>query len=241
MVLTVSLTADNVKTYPLHRHNEYEIMFYIEGEGNLHTPEKDYPFKRGTAVIVPPGIYHGSVSENGFKNICVKGDFEHLLMFDTPQVLQDNSFKECEAMARTIYRHRLGDKALINSLAQGYIQLLLQNSMLENQSLTAVNKIVNQIGENAFDSGFNLTALLLESGYAEDYIRMCFTKQIGMPPVKFLNKIRIERATTLIGIYKNLIPLWEIAEKCGFSDYAYFSKKFKEIMGVSPQKYISLL
>lgn len=240
MVFHISKTADNVKTYPLHTHGNFEIMFYIEGEGFLHTPEKDYPFTAGTAIIVPPNIPHGSVSENGFKNISVGGSFGHLLMFEAIKTIYDNTDREGEFFANAIYRNRFSSKALLNSLAESYIHFLLQNTEYETPSLKAVNELCRKIAENAFDSSFNLTDLLTQSGYAEDYIRMCFTKQIGMPPLKFLNKLRIDRAAALINIYKKELPLSQIAEKCGFQDYVYFSKKFKQITGASPKEKLSL-
>lgn len=239
MNLWVSITDDNVKRYPLHTHNHFEIMYYIKGNGFLHTPQKDYPFSTGTAIIVPGGIPHGSVSEDGFKNISVGGDFSNLLILEQPRVVQDNEEKEGEFLARTILRNRSVDSPYLESLTETYITFLLKNTLFENGVIRAVNKICHTVTENAFDCGFNITKTLNSHGYAEDYIRMCFTKQIGMPPLKFLNKVRIERAKILINIYKNEIPLSTIAEKCGFQDYAYFSRKFKENTGVSPKEYLN--
>ena len=38
-------------------------------------------------------------------------------------------------------------------------------------------------------------------------------------------------------IYQDNLSLSEIAEKCGYLDYVYFSKKFKSVMGLSPREY----
>ena len=40
-------------------------------------------------------------------------------------------------------------------------------------------------------------------------------------------------------MYRNSVPLGVISEKCGYTDYIYFSRRFKHIMGVSPSEYIS--
>ena len=39
-------------------------------------------------------------------------------------------------------------------------------------------------------------------------------------------------------IYKKHIPLSDIAERCGYNDYVYFSRRFKHITGICPRKYI---
>ena len=39
--------------------------------------------------------------------------------------------------------------------------------------------------------------------------------------------------------YGKTVPLTEIAEKCGYTDYVYFLKKFKSITGVAPRTYMA--
>jgi AraC-like DNA-binding protein len=87
------------------------------------------------------------------------------------------------------------------------------------------------------DSDFDVTKLLKQSGYAEDYIRAHFKKITGKTPVEYLNELRINHAKTLINIYQNSTPLIDISLNCGFDDYIYFSRKFKQIVGVSPATY----
>jgi len=239
MKYIISRTDDGVITYPLHYHENFEIMFYVEGEGFLHTHTRDYPFKPGTAIIVPPNISHGSVSQNGFKNICVQGNFNHIFIFDEPKIVLDNSEDDGKFLANCIYRNRLNDNALLYSLIETFAHFLSCNIELENETARAVDDIIIKIGENAENCDFSVAELLKNSGYAEDYIRMCFTQKTGIPPVKFLNMVRIERATNLINIYKNEISLATIAEKSGFQDYSYFSRKFKQNKGVSPKEYLN--
>lgn len=239
MKLIISSTADGIVSYPMHSHNYWEIMFYTNGKGHLHTDSTDFPFSAGTAIIVPPNVTHGSVSNEEFKNISIGGDFSHLLFGDTPIIVSDNENGDGETLARIIYRNRYGDEKYLTDLSSSYIRFLLQRANLKNEIDNAVDIIYNKISENAFDSEIDITKILNESGYVEDYIRMCFRNTFGMPPIKFLAKIRIDHACSLLSIYKESIPLSIIAEKCGYTDYVYFSKTFKSHTGMSPQKYIS--
>ena len=71
MNLRIYQTEDGISSYPLHAHNQYEIIYYLRGRGNLKTEARDFPFEPGTVIIVPPGIYHGSHSDSVFKkHIC---------------------------------------------------------------------------------------------------------------------------------------------------------------------------
>ena len=76
----------------------------------------------------------------------------------------------------------------------------------------------------------------------EELARMCclsagrfrrvFSECLGMTPVEYRNKLRIQKAVTLIktGTY----TVGEVAEAVGISDIKYFSKLFKRYAGVSP-------
>ncbi|MBQ4136931.1 MAG: AraC family transcriptional regulator [Clostridia bacterium] len=237
MPVFVNKTDDGTRVYPMHKHKFYEIMLYIWGEGFLRTAEKSYPFEPGTIIIVPPEIPHGSISEKGFVNISVGCDFEKLLYLKEVCALSDNDSGDGKKLAQLIYENRYFSNDYLRSLCSAYIRFILQNMERESSVALAVERINRGISESACDPDFCVTDLLCKSGYAEDYIRACFKKITGMTPGKLLCKVRIDRACYLMSIYSDTLPLCEIAERCGFTDYVYFTKKFKEITGKTPSEY----
>ncbi len=237
MNLQINCTCDGVKTYPIHKHTHYEIMLYLSGNGFLRTTDNNYPFSPGSIIIVPPGTEHGSTSENGFKNISIGGNFGHLLHFKAPASLTDNERQEGRILAELIFNNRYGNKEFLSDLCTTYIRFMLQNMQREDNVSIAVNKIISRITESAYDYNVSLNSLLLNSGYAEDYIRVHFKRITGKTPVEFLTKIRIDHACFLINIYGSTLTLSQIAEQCGYVDYVYFSKRFKSVTGMSPGEY----
>lgn len=237
MNLMINRTSDGIKKYPQHRHKTYEIMLYLSGEGYLRTDTVNYPFSPGSIIIVPPGVTHGSESEDGFVNISIGGKFEHLFHFVNPVLLSDNEDGEGRMLATLIYKNRFDDEGYISKLVEAYLLFLLSNLKIEDNISQEVNKIIRKITENFHNRELNLSSLLKESGYAEDYIRSCFKKITGKTPNAFLSDIRMSRACFLIEIYSHTMSMQQIAEQCGYTDYVYFSKKFKAIIGLSPQEY----
>ena len=237
MNLQINRTNDGVVQYPLHTHSHHEIMYYIEGEGHICTAVGDFPFRLGTVIIVPPGVEHGSVSKNGFRNISILGEFERHLNFDRVVSLVDTDMREGRVLAELIYENRYGNRTFLEALCTAYICFLLQCFKIENNIDRTVKKIVSEISEYALDPAVNLTGILQKSGYSEDYIRSVFKRSTGKTPHEFLTEIRINHACFLIDVYKNDLSLSEIAEKCGYWDYVYFSKKFKLVKSVSPKAY----
>jgi AraC-like DNA-binding protein len=67
------------------------------------------------------------------------------------------------------------------------------------------------------------------------YFSNLFQKNFGIPPIKYLNRKRMEEAQRLL-LYSDL-TLAEIALQLGIDDAFYFSKLFKKYLGVSPDKY----
>ena len=221
----------------MHRHGEWEIMYYLEGEGYMATERGEIPFERGSIIIVPPETPHGSVSEKGFVNISVAGDFSHLFMFDAPVRLRDDALGEGETLARMILNNRYASEGYLSALCIAYASFLLQSAACENPIQRCVRNIVKEIEKGYAAPHFNVTDLLKGSGYAEDYIRAEFKKITRTTPIRFLTKVRIDRARGLLDIYGKSSTLSEIAAACGFEDVIYFSKKFKELTGKSPDRY----
>lgn len=237
MNYNINCTQDGVMKYPMHTHKKYEIMLYLEGEGYMRTERGGVPFRPGTVIIVPPDIPHGSISENGFKNISIEGEFEGYLHFDTVVSFLDNDAGEGAMLARLIYENRYGNIAYLTSLCTSYVCFLTQRLEIEDPFRHSIKKIMMKISEKAFDPEINLALILQRSGYSEDYIRSGFKKITRKTPNEFLTDVRIRHACFLIDIYKQELSLSEIAERCGYLDYIYFSKKFKSIMGVSPKNF----
>lgn len=237
MNLQINCTQDGVKTYPLHKHSNYEIMYYFQGTGRLRTQKKDFHFSPGNIIIVPPENEHGSTSEHGFKNISVSGSFENLFHFEEVVTLFDNAQNEGRSLATMIYNNRHKNDDYTSKLCTAYAHFILQYISFSDNIGKSVNKIMCEITNHFYDSNINLRQLLQKSGYAEDYIRDAFKKITGKAPNAYLTDVRIQHAVFLIDIYADMLSLQQISEKCGYTDYAYFSKKFKSITGISPRAY----
>ncbi len=241
MDLQIACTPDGIKRYPNHSHNHWEIMLYTEGNGYMYTQHQNIPFKPGTIILIPPRTIHASVSENGFKNISVGGNFKNSIFFDKPIAIDDNADKDGTALAMLLFKNKKSNTAYINSIANTYIHFLLNRIKLETHINSVINEIIDTISKNFYDANISISEIIGSYNYTKDYIRQQFKKATNMHPTAFLTKCRIEQATFLIDVYGSTIPLTQIAEECGYLDYVYFSKQFKALMHISPQQYRNTL
>ena len=69
--------------------------------------------------------------------------------------------------------------------------------------------------------------------------RLChiFKSDVGMPPIRFLRQLRMERAKDLLE--SSFLSVKEIAYQVGLSDESHFVRDFKSTYGHSPALYRS--
>lgn len=81
-----------------------------------------------------------------------------------------------------------------------------------------------------------LKDISLAVGYNESYITRIFKKRCGLSPHAYLINKRIEKAKRKLFNNKD-IDLAELSHEIGFYDQSHFSKAFKRVLAISPNKY----
>ena len=69
---------------------------------------------------------------------------------------------------------------------------------------------------------------------SESHFCRYFKRNAGKTFVAYLTELRIERAKQLL---QENVPLGEVFTLCGYTSYKHFSKRFKQIVGVTPKEY----
>ena len=70
------------------------------------------------------------------------------------------------------------------------------------------------------------------------HFRKLFKEVSGMPPVKYVNRVRILRSLELLQTTRKSIA--EIAAAVGIHDQNYYARLFKKMIGCSPSYYKSV-
>lgn len=120
------------------------------------------------------------------------------------------------------------DDAINNISISGvmYFKNIISNDLIKK----AVNVIERHYGEP-----ISLSWVANKVGVSASYLSRKFNDEEGCTITEFINRLRINNAVRLL--QSTDMPVYELSEKVGIVDPAYFTNIFKKYVGISPQKY----
>lgn len=153
---------------------------------------------------------------------------------DSNPIAYDNSIKFFDYVNR--YNNTpLSEKMML----RGMMLILLSHFIAEATprewtNSERITNIVNYIHNHLSDE-IDINKIASEACVTKPYFIRLFKKEMGIPPLQYVNKKRIERSQLKLVTEDTSIK--EIAYSLGFSDHSYFTRLFRKTTGCSPQKY----
>lgn len=95
-----------------------------------------------------------------------------------------------------------------------------------------IHRSIKYIEENYADSDLYTPQLAEISEIGETYYRNIFIAVFGMPPAKYIQQYRVDKAKEILASTDKSIE--EIALAVGFANSSYFCKVFKSVTGMTP-------
>ena len=95
-------------------------------------------------------------------------------------------------------------------------------------------KALHYINSHLYDN-INIESVAAEACLSKQYFISLFNNALGVPPLRYINRKKIERAQLFLLAEKSSVQ--DIAYRLGFNDVSYFIRLFKHITGTSPNKY----
>lgn len=80
-----------------------------------------------------------------------------------------------------------------------------------------------------------LRKIARETGISESYINTIFLRHAKLPPKQYYIRLKIRHACELL--HESGIRVSQVADQLGYQNQFYFSKSFKQVVGISPKQY----
>ena len=233
----INNNTESVFPFPIRDRQYLDVTYCISGELVYYFNGEKIVLTSGDAIVFPPNCARkreaGSVPTHYVSfNVILPSDFK---------IKKCGLFKKCIS-SDTAYMIELFGKVWSSSTPEKIerckgIFHYLYNELLDSladKGNPHVNRIKQYIMDN-LSSKMSIKEIADEVHLAPQYACTLFKKNTGMTIVEFVDRERIDLAKRLMLVSNS--PIYEIAGRCGFSDYNYFSNIFKKIAGISAREY----
>jgi AraC-like DNA-binding protein len=139
-----------------------------------------------------------------------------------------------------LYLAEAGGAGLAQRLSERFFALIGQvlargrtEPAAENQTRRLVEEVVALMEANLAEPGFRIEPHAERFAMSYSALRQRFATAAGAPPAAYLAKMRMGRAQARL--LSGDEPVKTIAAELGFPDQYHFSRRFKQIVGLSPE------
>ncbi len=249
-----------------HYHDYYQIVFILNGEGEIILGNNVYNADINQVYIFKPNVEH-IIKASKFKLLNIvelkfycNNTISESLAYQLPSIIKDTGQSIRTAFINIVEEVKMQDKYtehIINSLLTQIIFSLIrisdqETSYLYRKNIDRVNYKVYRTIKNEKESNEPLTAVI-------DYIRQNYSMEIKLndlaemaylSPIYFcsvfkekygVSPIQYLQSVRLENAKKLLIgtnnSITSISERVGFQSVHYFSRFFKTHEGITPNEF----
>ena len=239
-----------------HYHKEVELIAVIEGEVDFYIGSDLYAVKAGEVIVIPPYAVHRAVFHPATRHECICFDLSILwdeelrrnlekgrytvnthVTLDHPEI--DTVYKAVRCAFDAYGRRESGwELEAIGNLSVAFGRLSASAFFVKTQKEDGeqdfTRGVVEYVKEH-FDEQITSTTVAEFLHLNNSYFCRIFKTNFGCCFAEYLTRYRIEHSKMLLN--KDDDSISDVAIKCGFNGFSYFSKIFKETIGITPSQY----
>ena len=263
--LPINVITANIDEYPIHFHDDMEVVYVLDGSITLRNGYYTYNMKQGDIFILNDREMH-SFESTGEDNMVMMLQmdltyfsryYDNLKNNFFVTDMEDDSDESLDVLkgilARIMmeilqkgygYEHKVIESThnLIACLMSDFQYFVMEDGKFKNESKNKGNKILagrlNRITDYMYDN-YNRKLTLNEIADREHlsiyYLSHIIKEATGLSFQELLSYIRVEESEKLLLGTNKKIGA--IAEETGFSAVRYYIKHFEQWFGMHPLEY----
>ncbi len=218
-----------------------ELIFHISGKAKVLFNDKELVTLPGTVRFLPSGECFEYRVERAEPGDCID------VFFSTDQPILNEAFvldmsgrESLEPLFKKLFCAFVakdeGYRFECISLLYKIFAELQKNSYIPESKFRFIKPALDMIQRDFFEKEIRITSLAAASGISESYLKRLFVERFGVPPKKYIIQMKIRHAAELLRLERYNVT--QVACLCNFSDVYFFSRQFKEYMGVTPTVFV---
>lgn len=246
-----------------HSHEFFQMIFCQSGHGSITVRDTKYTARPGFVYLAGPGVLHAVETAGDLTLLETKfsayGAFEKLVS-GLPDVFYIGDDPSALELLRQTIQEGFHKREQYSRAADAFYLLFWVRVARklgppwEPKPVESNHAYLDALGERKPDMDtlmiqlrdyieanltqpITLDMLASRVHFNKTYFVKRFKELWGFSPMKYVSNLRLQQAERLL--LTTELPLSQIAQQCGFSSLHYFSRKFSESYGISPQAYRS--
>lgn len=225
---------------------DYQFFLVTSGEVSVQLKGKEVILKSGEGMIYYPNDIQDYTYYINSNYESVGHMYVHFCGTAVEEIMQKSGVTETMPLIGLPLESKRFFEALVNSYNAkdelttlgNFLRLVALfsdgHSVQKSESVKLIMKEAEYINTHYAEYiDFNKSAK--RCNLSRSRFRHLFSKELGVSPLKYQQKLRLEQACELL-LYSNQL-VTEVSEAVGFADPLYFSRLFKSQIGVSPLNY----
>ncbi|WP_372638023.1 ABC transporter substrate-binding protein [Cohnella sp.] len=231
------------------RPGVHSLFVATEGQGTLNVDGEPFAVARSKCLIVPPhrslrimsegmsplGLYRLDFwverDEDGFFGRIIEATFEPFAPLN--DWLQSLNWKREHGLVSdrldAFQEHIRFQQTLYEILSRS------KADARDSDARGVVERTIRHLNER-FHEPVTVEQLARMANMSRRWYGALFKEITGQNPIDYLTELRIRRAKELLPLHPG--SLYEVARLVGFQDEHYFSRRFKQTVGMSPRGYV---
>lgn len=233
---------EKVTSFSKNKICSNELIFHISGESTVFFNGKQLEVSKDTIRFLPQGKIHEYVVKRKEHGECID------VYFDTDIPVTNEAFvvklkdgEKVKSLFKKIFSvwvaKREGYYFECLSILYKILSELQKGDYLPESQYNSIRPAIDYIETHFLDKKIKVAELVSCCTVSYPYIKKLFVKKFGIPPIKYSIQLKINYACDLLS--SELYTVSQVAEVCGYSDIYFFSRQFKEYMGISPTDFIN--
>lgn len=229
----------------VHTHDCYEIDYIIKGKGKYNFNGESLPIEAGMLYFNSPADVHNMEIEEYTEFItvmfpCAVFEPELLACTFSPDIDPRLSVPPEERpliegmLLEAVKRAEPDRENAVHFLRCVLLKIFELMPKKNHKTEGHIQSAVVYILEN-FRFGITLEDTAKHLGLAPVYFSSLFKKELGRSFKNYVDHLRFTHAAHMLK--QTDLPVLEICRLAGFNDYANFSRRFRELYGISPRDY----